>query len=130
MKVSKEARRIARQLLKSTVKGGKVDEAVVKLITNKLTTDKPRGFLGVLAAYTRLLRLELENNHAVIESAVDLDAPTRASVEADLKKKYGDQLTTEFQTDALLIGGMRVKVGSDVWDGSVRSRLERLRDRF
>ena len=130
MKISKDARRIARQLLKATVKDGKVDEGVIATITKKLTTDKPRGFLGILAAYARLLRLELERNHAIIESAVDLDATIQTSVEADLKKKYGNQLTTEFQTNAELVGGMRVKVGSDVWDGSVRSRLERLREKF
>ena len=130
MKVSKDARRIARQLLKATVKDGKVDDGVVATVTKKLSTEKPRGFLGVLDVYARLVRLELDRNHAVIESAVDLSPEDRDSVGADLKKKYGDQLTTEFHANAALIGGMRVKVGSDVWDGSVRSRLERLRDRF
>ena len=130
MKVSKDARRIARQLLKATVKDGKVDSGVVKTITKKLSSEKPRGFLGVLVSYARLVRLELESNHAVIESAVDLSSEARDSVAADLKKKYGDQLTTEYQTNAKLIGGMRVKVGSDVWDGSVRNRLDRLRDNF
>ena len=128
MKISKDAQRIARQLLKATIKDGKVDDGVVTKISKKLSTEKPRGFLGVLCAYTRLIRLELESNHAVIESAVDLDSKAQSSVVADLKKKYGEQLTTEFQTNAELLGGMRVKVGSDVWDGSVRNRLHRLRD--
>jgi F-type H+-transporting ATPase subunit delta len=44
----------------------------------------------------------------------------------NLKTKYGSDLTTEFIVDPRLLGGMRVRVGSDVWDGTVRNRLERL----
>ena len=47
-----------------------------------------------------------------------------------LQKKFGDSLTTEFKTTPELIGGMRVKVGSDVWDGSVKAKLNRLSDRL
>ena len=49
---------------------------------------------------------------------------------ADLRKKYGKDLTFDFQTNPDLLGGMRVKVGSDVWDGSVRARLQQLEDTF
>jgi F-type H+-transporting ATPase subunit delta len=45
---------------------------------------------------------------------------------ANLKKKYGSDLTTEFVVNPELLGGMRIRVGSDVWDGTVRNRLERL----
>jgi len=126
MKVSKDATRIARQLFKATVASGKVDEGVVKIVMNKLTKDKPRGFLGVLTAYARLVRMELERHHAVVESAAILSDADQKSVADNLKKKYGDQLTSEFKTTPELIGGMRVRVGSDVWDGSVKSRLDRL----
>jgi F-type H+-transporting ATPase subunit delta len=54
----------------------------------------------------------------------------RESVIADLKKKYGDQVEAEFALDPELLGGMRIQVGSDVWDGSVKNRLERLADKF
>ncbi len=44
----------------------------------------------------------------------------------DLRSKYGDGLTTDFRVNPNLIGGLRIRVGSDVWDGSVRGRLDRL----
>jgi F-type H+-transporting ATPase subunit delta len=47
-----------------------------------------------------------------------------------LNKKYGKDLSTEFVVKPELLGGMRVRVGSDVWDGSVRNRLERLRQQL
>ena len=129
MKASKDAQRIARQLLKATVSSGQVDGETVKAVLTKLVADKPRGYLGVINAYAHLVRLELEKSHATIESAAPLGAAMEADVESDLKKKYGDQITAEFKNNPELLGGMRVRVGSDVWDGSVKNRLERLREK-
>lgn len=130
MKFSKDALRISRQLLKLTLVDGTVDPARARQIVAKVVSGKPRGYLGILTAYGKQIRLELAKRHAVVESAVELVPATQASVTSDLKKKYGDDLTFEFAVDPGLIGGMRVKVGSDVWDGSVRARLQRLADAF
>ncbi len=130
MKGSKDAQRIARQLLKATVENGEVNGSTVKAVLRKLATGKPRGYLGVISAYAHLVRLELEKSHAVIESASPLGGTLEASVVADLKGKYGKQITSEFKHNPELLGGMRVRVGSDVWDGSVRNRLERLREKI
>lgn len=127
MKVNKDAIRAARQLMGVTLVDGKVDGARAKDIVKRIAEKKPRNYLGILTAYQRLLRLELEKRHAVIESAKPL-GELQDKVVADLKKKYGDDLTTEFRENAELLGGLRVKVGADVWDGSVKSRLDRLRD--
>lgn len=129
MKASKDAQRIARKLLKATVSDGQVDGGTVRTVLRKLGGDKPRGYLGVINAYGHLVRLELEKSHAVVESAAALDAAMEREVEADLKRKYGDQITTEFKSNPDLLGGMRVRVGSDVWDGSVKNRLDRLREK-
>jgi F-type H+-transporting ATPase subunit delta len=74
--------------------------------------------------------LEFEKRHAVVESAVELQPATRASVEADLRAKCGPDLTFDFVINPELLGGMRVKVGSDVWDGSIKARLQRLHEAF
>ena len=55
-----------------------------------------------------------------------LDTDEGDGIAEDLRKKYGNDLTTEFKTNPDLIGGLRVRVGSDVWDGSVRARLQNL----
>jgi F-type H+-transporting ATPase subunit delta len=49
---------------------------------------------------------------------------------ASLTGKYGEGLTSEFKVNPDLIGGVRVHVGSDVYDGSVRGRLARLKSTF
>ena len=130
MKISKDARRVARQLMRHTVKDGVVDQAVVRRVVAGLKRDKSRGYIGKIVAYARLVRLELERRHAVVESATVLDATTRLSVDGSLLKKYGAGLTVDFAVDPELLGGLKVRVGSDVWDGSVKGRLERLRERI
>jgi len=128
MKSKKEAQRVARQLMKATVVDGGVNMGTVKTIVSKLAKEQPRGYLMLIDAYHRLVRMELEKNHAVIESAEPVGAVMEKTLTADLKKKYGNQLTTEFKVVPELLGGMRVKVGSDVLYGSVRARLQRLEE--
>lgn len=130
MKVSKEALRISRQLFAATVKDGKIEKATAKKIVTKLAETKPRNYLQIIHAYTRWIELELQKRHAVVESAQSLDKSTKDEVLADLQKKYGDDITSEFNVNAELLGGMRIKVGSDVFDGSVKSRLGALRDKL
>jgi F-type H+-transporting ATPase subunit delta len=130
MKSGKEATRVAKKLFAASFVADKLDPETVQKVVRKLIESKPRGYLQVINAYWRLVRLEQENNRAVIESAVELDAATQEGVVADLQKKYGDQITPEFALDADLIGGMKIRVGSDVWDGSVKHRIERLSEKF
>jgi F-type H+-transporting ATPase subunit delta len=49
---------------------------------------------------------------------------------AGLEQRYGAGLTTDFVVNPALLGGVRVRVGSDVWDSSVRNRLERLQQKL
>lgn len=126
MKVSKDALRAARSLFRATLDNGKVDLERAKTVVNRLSEEKPRNYLGILTAYARLLRLELGKRHVHVESAVEISDDLRNEVLSGLKRKFGDDLTSEFSTNPGLLGGMRVKLGSDVWDGSVRSRIDRL----
>jgi F-type H+-transporting ATPase subunit delta len=130
MKISKDAQRTARQLLRASLTEGHLNADLVRKITRTVVERKPRGYLQILTAYAKLLRLETERHHALVESAAELSPELRQSVEAELRKKRGANLTFAFVVNPDLLGGIRVKVGSDVWDGSVRSRLERLRLAF
>jgi F-type H+-transporting ATPase subunit delta len=56
-----------------------------------------------------------------------LDASQHDQLQKSLNAKYGRQLALEFSLKPELLGGIRVRVGSDVWDGSVKARLENLR---
>ncbi|MDB4305822.1 F0F1 ATP synthase subunit delta, partial [Akkermansiaceae bacterium] len=94
----------------------------------KLSTEKPRGYRGMLQALRRLIRAEIAEKQVTVESASHLDQPTMSTLEASLRKQYGQDLIFNFKTTPELLGGMRVRVGNDVFDGSVKARLQRLAD--
>ena len=130
MKITKEARNLSRQLFRLSLTNDRIDRAKVSSLVQSVIAEKPRHYQGALEAYQRLLRLEMEKRHAVIESATPLNDGTAAAIVSSLKQKYGEDLTTEFTVNQELIGGMRIKIGSDVWDGSVRQRLSKLQNQL
>ena len=123
MKISREARRMARELYGFSLVNGRLDANRVSEISQRLVTEKPRGYLQALKELSRLVRLELDRRHAIVESAQPLDETSAANIVQTLKSKFGRDITIEFRTSPALLGGLRVKLGSDVWDGSVNSRL-------
>ena len=64
---------------------------------------------------------------AVVQSAYPIDAAQLADVGAALEKRFGRRLALTVEIEPELIGGVRVVVGDEVLDTSVRGRLERLR---
>jgi F-type H+-transporting ATPase subunit delta len=125
MKLNKEIRQLSRKMVQASFTDGQLDRGKIVSLLDSLVTQKPRNYIAVLKNYKRLLRLEVDKRRATIETASEVDPAIRSEIVTNLKSKYGDDLSTEFQVDPQLLGGMRIRVGSDVWDGSVRNRLER-----
>jgi F-type H+-transporting ATPase subunit delta len=126
MKLNKESRKLSRQLFRDSFTDGALDGAKVRKVTDLITQAKPRQYIGVLKEFARLIRLETAKRHAIIESAADLEAAEKSAITRTIHAKYGADVTTEYKTNPALIGGLRIQVGSDVVDASVRSRLDRL----
>ena len=126
MKISKQARHIARSLYRDSLTDGRLDENKVRTIASGLTAAKPRELIAILKTYERLVRLEIERNTARVESAVALDGTMQQRFTAQLQQIYRRPIAAEFGVNPELIGGVRVRVGSDVWDGSVAHRLREL----
>jgi F-type H+-transporting ATPase subunit delta len=126
MKISKEARHIARSLYRDSLTAGRLDEGKVRQIVSGLAAAKPRELIPILKTYERLVRLEIERNTARVESAVALDGGLQQQMTSQLQQIYRRPIAAEFGVNPELIGGVRVRVGSDVWDGSVANRLREL----
>lgn len=126
MKRNKEIRRLSREMLRASFTDKQLDNGKIAALVQSLVTKKPRNYIDVLQLYKRLLGLEIEKRHARIESAVKLDAEASKQIVDRLKRKYGSDLTSDFTVDPELLGGLRVRVGDDVWDGTLRNRLQRL----
>jgi F-type H+-transporting ATPase subunit delta len=126
MKLDKDARKLTKGLFQLSLTNGRLDQKKFSAVVAKVIADKPRSFVGILKEYQRLIRLEVGKRHAVVESATPLDKMAGDQLLASLRAKYGNDLTIEFRTKSELLGGLRIKVGSDVFDSSVRERLARL----
>ncbi len=130
MKATKQARRDASQLFRLCLVNGLLDEGRVRQVVQQTAAAKPRGYLAILSHLQRLVRLDRAQHTAKVDSAVALPPDVQASVQTGLARQYGPGLSTSFADDPALIGGMRIRVGSDVYDGSVRARLAALEQSF
>jgi len=130
VKISKQARRDAKELFQSCRVDGLLDENKVRQAVTRVIAAKPRGYVAILSHFQRLLKLDLERRTARIESPVALADAQQASVKANLRRRYGEGLIFAFSQTPGLIGGLRVQVGSDVFDGSVQARLAALAEHF
>jgi F-type H+-transporting ATPase subunit delta len=130
MKITKQARREAKELFRSTFVNGVMDANKVRQSVSAVLSQKPRGHLAILEHFKRLVKLEEDRRAAKIESAIPLPADQQATVQTTLNRIYGRGLNISFVQNPGLLGGLRIKVGSDVYDGSVQSRLQRLAEAF
>ncbi len=130
MRINRQARREAKELLRSCQVNGVLDDARVRQALALVVERKPRGYLAVLSHFQRLVRLDIARRTARVESAVPLSAAQQAAVSTNLAGAYGAGLALAFAPKPDLIGGMRVRVGSDVYDGSIQGRLAALQEQF
>jgi F-type H+-transporting ATPase subunit delta len=130
MKISKQARRDARQLLRSCMANAVLDDNRVRQAVQFVVRDKPRGYLAVLAQFQRLVRLEIARRTARVESATSLSSQFQSQLQAELSRKYGAGLSFVFVENPALLGGLRIQVGGDVYNGSVQGRLAALQECF
>lgn len=130
MKISKQARRDAKTLFNTCKVNGLLDENRVRQTVSAVIAQKPRGYAAILSHFQRLVKLDVERRTARVENAVESSPALAESIRAQIAKRYGPGLTVQFTTNAELIGGIRVQVGSDVYDGSVRARLNELAERM
>lgn len=127
---SKQAKREAKQLFRLCLVNALVDEDRVRQIVKQVMRSGRRNSQGTLTQFVRLLRLDQDQHTAKVESAMPLSAELRAATETHLTRLYGPGLATSFTDRPSLIGGMRIQVGSDVYDGTVQAELAALEKRF
>ena len=130
MKISKQSRRDAKSLFGTCRVNGALDEAKVRQVVTAVIAQKPRGYAATLSHFHRLVKLDLERRTARVENAVETSPALMESIRRNLSLRYGAGLNVSFWVNPDLIGGLRVKVGSDVFDGSVAARLAALDTTF
>jgi F-type H+-transporting ATPase subunit delta len=130
MRISKNAKREAKALFRACQVNGLLDERRALETVRLVVAQKPRGYAGVLRHFQHLVQLDVARHTARVESATELPNDLRTGVAANLAKAYGPGLNLTYSQNPALIGGLRVAVGFDVYDGSVQGRLAALEEMF
>lgn len=128
MKIGKDTQNAARRLFRLCLDGNTVAEDRVRLIARKIAERKPRNYEALLAAFSRMVEYAVKSRTATIQSAVPLTEEERSRIQTKLAARYGDGLYYNWEVAPGLLGGVRIQVGDDVKDGSVRSKIDRLAD--
>jgi F-type H+-transporting ATPase subunit delta len=133
-----------RNFLASPAVSRAAKHGVIEKLTARLGASKIiRNFLFVLTDNRRTLALPeviaafreaiLQRGgiaQAEISSAVELSAPQKAALAASLERLTGKKVKASYSLDPALLGGAVVRIGSTIYDGSLRSRLNNLRSRL
>jgi F-type H+-transporting ATPase subunit delta len=130
MKINRQARRDAKSLFQACRPNGLLDEAKVREVVTKVIEGKPRGYLGVLHYFQRLVKIELARMTGVVESTTALTPDLQGEIARNLGARHGAGLRLSFVVNPSLLGGLRVQVGSHIYDGSVAGRLAALNESF
>jgi F-type H+-transporting ATPase subunit delta len=126
MKIDRHSRLTAKKVLLASRNGdSSVDEAKIRDLVSAIVEHKPRNYLAILTYLTRLLELAQEENTVRVESATPL-ADKGASVFAELERRYGRAARTVYEENPKLLGGLKIRRGNNIWDGSLSGRLNRL----
>jgi F-type H+-transporting ATPase subunit delta len=126
MKATRRIKRAAGDLFRICLVDGALNEDRARKVAGLLASSKRRGALAILSSFQRLVRLDRGRYTALVESATPLGDTARERIQSGLARTYGPALETVFAENRALIGGVRIKVGSDVYDGSIRAKLAAL----
>ena len=130
MKTNRQAQREAKRLFRLCVVDNRLAEDRVRQVVQQVIAAERPGGLKVLSRFQRLVRLNREAHSAKVESSSPLSADVRTQIESELARMYGRGLLMSYADNPTLVGGVRITVGSDVYDGSIKGRLMAMSERF
>jgi F-type H+-transporting ATPase subunit delta len=130
MRPTKEQVRAARRLYRLCLVDGLLDETRTRLVVQRSLDARRHDGVAILSHFLRLVRMDRDRHTAHVESAVPLASDLRAAIEQDITQMFGRGVNAEFTENSALIGGVRMRVGSHVYDGSVRGRLAAIEERL
>jgi F-type H+-transporting ATPase subunit delta len=130
MQVPKRIRRDAKRLFRICCADGRLDEARARRVAESVSRSDHRKKQALLKQFLRLVRMENDRRTATVESVSPLSAELEAEVRSGLGRLHGPGLNVAFSQNPDLLGGLRIRVGYDVFDGTVKARLAALAEKL
>jgi F-type H+-transporting ATPase subunit delta len=126
MAADKQTKLLAKQLFKLSVVNGVVSPEQVTGVLGWIEKTSPHRPIALLKAYHHRIALELAKSRAEVEHAGPVSDATLKQIEAAMTKKYGRAVTASAKPNPKLLAGLRVRVGSDIYESSVAGQLATL----
>jgi F-type H+-transporting ATPase subunit delta len=126
MAADKQTKLLAKQLFKLSVVNGVVSPEQVAGVLGWVEKTSPRRPVALLKAYHHRIALELAKSRAEVEHAGPVSDAALKQIEAAMTKRYSRVVTASAKPNPKLLAGLRVRVGSDVYESSVANQLAKL----
>ncbi len=107
--------------------GGKLDKLLLNFIKVLCRRGRAVSLRAVQVTASTMRDEQLGRLHVQVTSALPLDDAQRTAIRARLKTSFGKDAVLEEQTDAALLGGIVLRIGDKVYDGSVLGKMQQLR---
>jgi F-type H+-transporting ATPase subunit delta len=117
-----------RRLLDALVQRAGVEKHVRNLVAVLIDHHRIPYLQRITQQLEKELDVRLGLAEAEITSARELDDPEKRSLEAQIAKVTGKKVRARFALDPSLLGGAVVRVGSTIYDGSVKGQLEKIKE--
>ncbi len=126
MAANKKTKLLAKQLFKLSLVNGSVSAEQVAGVLGYIEKTAPRHTLALLKLYQRAIVTELAKSQAVVEHAGPVSDAVLKQIEAAMTKRYARVVTASAKPHPKLLAGLRVRVGSDVYESTVAGQLAAL----
>jgi F-type H+-transporting ATPase subunit delta len=126
MRADKKTKALAKQLFKLSLVNGAVSPEQITGVLGYIEKNVPRHALALLQLYHRAIATELAKSNAVVEHAGPISDTTLQSIEAAMTRKYSRPVAATARPNPKLLAGLRIRIGSDVYESTIAGQLAAL----
>ena len=126
MAADKKTKLLAKQLFKLSLVNGTVSSEQVTGVLGWVEKTSPRHPTSLLKTYYRYVSTEIAKSVAAVEHAGPIGETTLRQIEAAMTNKYQRPVTATAKANPKLLAGLRIRVGSDLFESSVSNQLATL----
>jgi F-type H+-transporting ATPase subunit delta len=119
-----------KQILRQVMESQQLSPLTVKFLSLLLERDRLVELAGIVSCYRRLLNEAKGRVEARVVSASVLDGALVTQLRERLGGISGKEVVLQQETDPSLLGGMMIELQGRIYDGSIRTQLEKMRQRI